>query len=139
MRTKEFKLDYSKPFGSMSDLYTSLGIFDALHEEMAKRQYKEGTTVNPNILKANENTRNKLIAAWEDNWRNYNYDRRSGKTKRPTLIRYKHPHPLADNDRQTIRWSFYFGIGPIQDDSLPDDVIVMNLDWDDEKDTRRGE
>ncbi len=137
MRTKEFKLDYSKPFGCMSDLYEQLGILEALHEERVRRGYDDSILVDPNILKANDKTRRKIIQIWKENWKNYNYDRRSGKPKRGGLKKYKNPHPLYLDEGKFIEWNFYFGIGPGQDDTLPDDLIIMNLDWDDEKNTRK--
>lgn len=139
MRIKEFKLDYSKPFGCMADLYEQLGILKALHEERVRRGYDDSTLVDPNILKANDKTRRKIIEAWKENWKNYNYDRRTGTPKRGGLKKYKNPHPLYHDEARTIEWNFYFGIGPGRDDTLPDDLITMNLDWDDEKNTRKGE
>lgn len=137
-RYKYFKIDYSKPFGCVADLYNQYGILDAMREEKIRRGYQDpdSVTLNPNLVTCTKETQEKLVKAWEQNWRWYNYDRLSGAPKTKELKKYKRAHPLDRSDKSRISFNFYLGIGPGSDEEVEPDVLRVNLDWDDEKDVR---
>ena len=129
MRTKRFNLDLSQPFGSITQLYQNLGIMEVLHEEAQRRELDPHIKFPPEAIRCNQETQRRIIKQWQYNWRNYNYDRRTGLPKRGELKKYARPHSLSYNEARTIEWTFYLGDGPSCNDDLPDDVLELNLDF----------
>ena len=137
----DFKINYDIPFGRMSTLYKELGIFDALDKRKIELGFEDPDNwlLDPTIVSCNEKTREKLLKQWENNWKNYNYDHRTGLPKVSTLKKYKNPHSLSQTDKQVISWNFYLGDGPSCDEEVPDDILRVNMDWDISKARRREE
>lgn len=134
MRFKEFKIDYSVPFGSITELYENLGIMEELRKEAIRRGFDAKKILfPPEFIKCNGDTQEKIINAWKTNWRNYNYNRRTGLPKTKVLKKYSRPHSLSYDEKRTIEVTFYLGDGPAQEMSLPDDVLRVYLDWPDDK------
>ena len=137
----DFKIDYDVPFGRMSTLYEKLGIFKILEDRKVELGFEdpENWLLDPSIVACNEATREKLLKQWEYNWKNYNYDHRTGMPKVKTLKKYKNPHSLSLDDRHVIAWNFYLGDGPASNDDIPDDILRVNMDWDISSAKRREE
>ena len=137
----DFKIDYDVPFGRISTLYENLGINEAIENRKKELNFPDPETwlLSPNLVKCNTKTQQKLLEQWESNWRNYNYDRRSGMPKRKELIKYKTPHNLTENERQKISWTFYLGDGPASDDEIPDDILRLDLNFTIDDAKKRGE
>jgi len=129
----DIKIDYTIPFGTLSEFYHSQGVFNIVDERKAELGIPNNAILPATIVRANDFTQKKLLAQWEKNWREYNYNHHTGEHRGTKLIKLKRPQSLNQWDINTLSFNFYLGIGPGNDNSLPDDIMRIRLDWDEKE------
>lgn len=132
MDYKDFVINYEKPFGRLEQFYNELGVFDLIKERKKEYNIPEDAYVSYTLIRCNPKTYIKLEEQLKYNWMYYSYDRYTGQPKRKTLIKYKRAHPLYPADYSRITWHYGLGIAPVQDESVPEDVIRIITKWDQE-------
>lgn len=129
MKYKDFTIYYEIPFGRLEQIYNNLGILDLLNERKKAYDIPESAYLSCSLLACNSKTHEKLKQQLIYNWENYNYDRDTGEFKGKKLTKYRNRHPLSYSDKSCISWHF-IDISPKIDDSIPDDIIRVTTEWD---------
>ncbi len=132
MKYKDFTINYEKPFGRLEQFYEELGVFDLIKERKKEYNIPEDAYVSYTLIRCNPKTYIKLEEQLKYNWMYYSYDRYTGRPKRKTLVKYKRPHPLYPADQSRIAWHYGLGIAPVKDENVPEDVIRIITEWDQE-------
>lgn len=129
----DLKVDYETPFGRIEQFYEQMGIFDIIRETKEKYNIPSEAYVPYKLLRCNQKTHSKLREQFFYNWKYYNYDRYTGKVLGGKKLRkYKKAHPLSHDDEARITWNYSLGCSPCEDDSVPDDIIRVIVEWDED-------
>ena len=127
----DVKINYEEPFGRLEQFYTQAGIFNLIDSAKEKYGIPQDALVSYQLIRCNQKTHDKLRDQLTYNWQYYNYDRNSGKVPGNRKLRkYKTKHKLSHGDEVRLAWHYGLGISPMVDETVPDDIIRVMVEWD---------